>query len=178
MKKLYLVRHGECVANVEGVVAGGANDSPLTEKGKEQAKDTVKLLAGLDFQAIIASTLSRAKDTADIIADGFNWSEGVETDMRIRELNVGDATGIPLDEYFKLEAGGKPIPNAETLEEMYARTADFISDIRQRPEKEFLIVSHNGAGRMIRNVASGGDVASFHTVPNQHNGEIIEVVLD
>ncbi len=171
--KLFLVRHGECVANVEGVVAGGANDSPLTEKGREQAKDTARLVSDLEFQAIVASSLSRAKDTADIIATAIGWSKDVEVDDRIGELNVGDATGLPLDEYFELEASGKPIPNAETLEEMRTRIADFLADIKRRPEQSILVVSHNGAGRMIRAVASGG--TSFHSIPNQHNGELIEV---
>ena len=43
MSKLYFVRHGETVWNVENKICG-ATDSPLTERGCEQARETGRLL--------------------------------------------------------------------------------------------------------------------------------------
>ena len=61
MTELYFVRHGQCVANAEGVLAG-RQDSPLTELGIEQAREeAVKIRnSELVFDMIVSSPLSRA----------------------------------------------------------------------------------------------------------------------
>lgn len=63
----YFARHGECIANVKGVIAGGGDNSPLTELGKTQAKETAQNLKGVDFDLIISSPMSRTLDTTKII---------------------------------------------------------------------------------------------------------------
>ena len=67
MGHFYFVRHGQTVWNVENKICG-ATDSPLTEYGREQARETgSKILAeGIKADEILCSPLSRAADTQRI----------------------------------------------------------------------------------------------------------------
>ena len=70
MGHFYFVRHGQTVWNVENKICG-ATDSPLTEYGREQARETgSKILAeGIKADEILCSPLSRAADTAQLISE-------------------------------------------------------------------------------------------------------------
>ncbi|MDX6485766.1 MAG: hypothetical protein QOF43_919, partial [Gaiellaceae bacterium] len=96
---LYLVRHGESEANAAGVFAG-QTDSPLTAKGREQAKLVAKALRPVHFGRVVASTLSRTKDTAAEIAAGRGIA--VETFDGLKEIDLGAAAGKPFDEMKEL----------------------------------------------------------------------------
>lgn len=63
---IYLVRHGQSVANSKDIVAGQI-DVPLTELGKEQAAEAGKKLKSVKFDAAYSSDLQRAAHTAAII---------------------------------------------------------------------------------------------------------------
>ncbi|HEY58534.1 MAG TPA: histidine phosphatase family protein, partial [Anaerolineae bacterium] len=65
-----LVRHGESTANAEGRHQGQM-DFPLTERGRAQAQALARrwLREGRRYHALIASPLSRALQTAQILAD-------------------------------------------------------------------------------------------------------------
>ena len=67
--KVYFTRHGETVWNVENKICG-MTDSPLTEKGRAQARELGEKLrtSGLRIDEILYSPLSRAADTARAIA--------------------------------------------------------------------------------------------------------------
>ena len=69
MHCIYFVRHGETVWNVENKICG-MTDSPLTENGRAQARQTGALVraSGLHIDEILYSPLSRAADTAKAIA--------------------------------------------------------------------------------------------------------------
>jgi probable phosphoglycerate mutase len=65
---LYLVRHGETEYNRRGIMQGGGIDSTLNATGREQARALACRLASVDIDALYASTLRRATQTADILA--------------------------------------------------------------------------------------------------------------
>ena len=81
---LYLVRHGQTVANATNTHAGHL-DSPLTELGREQAAASAHLLTGIDFDTVFSSDLVRAKDTCAIFLP--HHSPILRPD--IREISVG-----------------------------------------------------------------------------------------
>ncbi|MDP2655923.1 MAG: histidine phosphatase family protein, partial [bacterium] len=65
-KTVYFVRHGQSEGNV-GTVFQPLN-SPLTEKGREQAEYIAERAASLSFESVVSSPLTRARETAEAIA--------------------------------------------------------------------------------------------------------------
>jgi len=76
MTKYYFVRHGESESNCDGVLAGHL-DYPLTDNGIRQAIDAAKSIkeSGVKFDSMLSSPLSRAYDTAKIIASFNQYKE-------------------------------------------------------------------------------------------------------
>ena len=64
--KIYLVRHGQSEGNVRELWYG-SSDLPLTDLGRQQARESGEKLRGVSFAACYASPLIRAKDTADLV---------------------------------------------------------------------------------------------------------------
>ena len=60
---IYVVRHGETNANVNGYLQGWTND-PLNENGRKLAEITGRGMQGIKFDCCISSPLTRAKETA------------------------------------------------------------------------------------------------------------------
>ncbi|WP_291379230.1 histidine phosphatase family protein [Demequina sp.] len=92
MRRLILVRHGETDWNAAHRLQGAA-DIPLNDTGRAQARATAPLLAQLaPVTRIVSSDLSRARDTARIIADTMGAE--VVTDPRLRERCYGVWEGM------------------------------------------------------------------------------------
>ena len=93
MGRIYFVRHGETVWNREKRIAG-STDVALTEKGREEAEERGKELAvmGLNVDRIYSSPLSRAYDTALIIASHLKVE--VVKDEKLREQDFGYWEGV------------------------------------------------------------------------------------
>ena len=70
MHSIYFARHGETVWNVENKICG-MTDSPLTEKGRQQARELGRKVkeSGVHIDEILYSPLSRAADTAKAVAE-------------------------------------------------------------------------------------------------------------
>ncbi len=66
---MYLVRHGETDWNLEPVRCQGWTDVPLNERGREQAHELGRRLAGRGIELIVTSHLSRARETAELMRD-------------------------------------------------------------------------------------------------------------
>ncbi len=77
--RLWLVRHGQSQGNLDKRNIG-SGESPLTERGKEQARALGSMLAGfgLDFSQVVCSTLSRTEDTATEIDRVWQKDKGKE----------------------------------------------------------------------------------------------------
>lgn len=70
-RSFYFVRHGETDWNKEHIFQG-PNDVPLNDLGRQQAMELNNKIQGLDITHIFSSPLSRAKETADILAGPRN----------------------------------------------------------------------------------------------------------
>ncbi len=86
-----MIRHGESETNEAGQWTGWY-DAPLTEQGREDALFAKKMLAGVHFDKIYSSDLSRARDTAEIAIPDCQYT----TTPMLREINVGSLAGQPL----------------------------------------------------------------------------------
>ena len=89
---IYITRHGESQWNVEGKVQG-ITDTPLTERGIQQAHELAKKIkeSGIKIDEILHSPLSRAADTAKIIAEENGLPLSLEP--RLIEQNFGEFEG-------------------------------------------------------------------------------------
>ena len=94
--ELWLVRHGETTWNALGRWQGHAN-APLSEAGMLQAHRLAARLGDQRFDAVISSDLSRASDTAKIVAAKLEGAPNVLLEPLWREIDVGDLSGIKQD---------------------------------------------------------------------------------
>jgi uncharacterized phosphatase len=87
-----LVRHGQTDWNAQRRLQG-STDIPLNDVGRGQARDAVAVLSGYEWDAIVSSPLSRAAETADLIAAGL----GLQVARRVSDLaerSFGPAEGL------------------------------------------------------------------------------------
>jgi len=148
---LYLVRHGQSEGNVL-MTFHGQTDYPLTEKGREQARQAAEKLKQVSFTRCCASDLSRAWDTALACVKGRYVA--VERCPGLREQFVGDMEGLSWDEMGARFPGlreryiGKWFettpPGGESPEEMLARVGICVDQIVARGE-DTLLVGHFGS---------------------------------
>ena len=95
VRRLILVRHGETDWNAAHRLQG-SSDVPLNENGRAQARAAAPMLARIvPVKTIVASDLSRALETAHIIADAMGAD--VVTDARLQERSYGVWEGLPED---------------------------------------------------------------------------------
>lgn len=91
MNHLYLVRHGENLANLTLEFSHRKVDYSLTPKGRLQARQTAEYFHDKGIQAIYTSPLKRASETAQIIGEAVGLP--VEVVEHFREVNVGELEG-------------------------------------------------------------------------------------
>ncbi len=92
---IYLIRHGECKGNREGLFRGRC-DFPLNEVGIKQAEALSEELKDVEFSAIYTSPLSRAYKTAEIVAQRHGLVPVVEEGFN--NIKLGEWEGKPKDE--------------------------------------------------------------------------------
>lgn len=87
---LFIFRHGETDWNKDGRLQGW-RDVPLNEQGRLQARQLADILVPLGIEFLISSDLSRAKETAEIVAERLKVSIG--TTKSLREIHFGESEG-------------------------------------------------------------------------------------
>ena len=168
--RLLIVRHGECKANVMGVVAGGRDDSPLTAKGLRDAQLIVDNLGAFSGR-IMSSPMRRTLETATYIRDILSPGAPIILEPAFIERDVGDATGMPLEEYFALEQSGAEILHAETETALFGRVKKGLAKLR-KSNQAVLLVTHTGTYRMIECVLQGLPPHAFAALPGLEYGEV------
>lgn len=179
MKTIYFVRHGECLANAQGRIAGASNDSPLTELGLKQADETAKTLqgTGVEVDSIISSPLSRAKDTALRIADRIGYDGEIRVEQILEERNFGSASGELKEIGFtKVDTG--EIEDIESLEDFADRQRQVLELFKIIPGKYIIVVGHSGAEQMLRTIYEGRPHGTFLKTESLHNGMFREYEVD
>jgi len=178
MTTLLLVRHGQSTWNAAGLMQGQTAHVPLTELGHEQARGAAAELAQLRPGAMVASDLHRAVQTAEhcMAATGRRFT----TTPALREQGYGVLEGRPsrelwdvvdwTDVHWSAEGG-------ESLAQLHARVAAYLSDLRAAPPAEVVaLVTHGDTIRAAQAVLAGdGPEAMPHTTP--HNGSITRLEL-
>jgi probable phosphoglycerate mutase len=157
---ILLARHGETDWNREGRFQGHA-DAPLNELGRAQARDLAQRLASTPFSAVYSSDLSRARETAEILA--VSHGVPVIVDPGLREVDVGSWSGLTRAEIAKRFPDAEH-HDGETRDEHLARVLAAVERIAHGHSGErILIVSHGGSLRALRRHCTGEPV---HPIAN------------
>ena len=152
MTELYLVRHGETDWNAARRIQG-RTDIPLNDAGRAQARQAAELLARRRWDAVYSSPLSRAHETASIIAERLGIDE-VTGVAELVERDYGDAEGMSFEQIEALYPEGVRAPGQETRAEVAARVVPALLALAERhPGERILVVSHGGAIRSVLQTA-------------------------
>lgn len=148
--RLYFVRHGETVWNVENKICG-ATDSELTARGHEQAVETGKkiLAQGIHADEILYSPLVRAKDTALHIAEITKIPAREEP--RLKEQNFGKYEGTARNgEEFALAKRQfvSRYEGGESMLHLAQRIYNLLDEV-VASDKTYILVAHNGIARVV-----------------------------
>lgn len=164
MTEICLIRHGETDWNATARIQG-CTDVPLNDQGRAQARATAAMLLddGQRWDAIWASPLTRAHDTARIIAEQLDLAP-IRTDPALQERNFGEAEGL-LSAERRTRYADRPIPGAESWDEVLRRGLGIIEKIRAaHPDHRVLVVSHGGVINGLMARFSGGEIGPGKTV--------------
>ena len=141
---ILLTRHGETDWNRDRRVQGHS-DIPLNDTGRAQARELGKRLRSERFDAVYASDLSRAKETAEIVAAGAGLA--VRELVGLRERHFGTWEGLT-DEVIRArfpESRTGPWGDGETIEVMSARFVAALQAIAaEHPGGTVLVATHGG----------------------------------
>lgn len=161
MHSIYFARHGETVWNAENKICG-MTDSPLTEKGRQQARELGRKVreSGVQIDEILYSPLSRAADTAKAVAEAIGLPARCEP--RLREQCFGKYEGTPRDgAEFRLSKThfADRYDGGESMMQLAQRIYNLLDELRQDENKTYLLVAHNGIARVVESY--------FHDMTNE-----------
>ena len=161
MPILALVRHGQSLWNHENRFTGFV-DVPLTEKGRDEARQAARTLVGLTFDVAYTSALTRAQETLAIILETLGQRVPVIRDAALNERHYGDLQGLNKEDAAKRWGDDQvkkwrrsydvPPPNGESLEMTARRVLPFYDraisgDLRLG--KNVLVVAHGNSNRSL-----------------------------
>jgi len=138
---VFLLRHGQTFANVEGRFAGRTPE-PLTEEGKTQARRAGEYLKGKGLSRIYISPLARTRHTAELMAEAMGQrpeiveAEGfIEIDIPVWEGRYKYELRRDPEMYYEVWSQAPHrfyLPGCETLAEVYGRAVRAMEDLFHR----------------------------------------------
>ena len=156
--RIVLVRHGEAICNVEGVVGGLSGCRGLTPKGVDQVGSLAERLirtgelAGAD--ALYASSLPRALETAQLLAPALDQGRDgvpleVVQDCSLCELHPGAADGLSWGEFsarfaepeWDIDPDQPLAPGGESWKGFVDRASGAVAELARRHVGELVVVA-------------------------------------
>jgi probable phosphoglycerate mutase len=163
---LYFCRHGETEANVEKRYQGRTSDTPLTHRGRKQAKAIAKILEhhvdAVDSLKFVCSPLHRAQTTMEIIRTHLGLPpDAFRTDARLQEIALGawdglthkEARALDPAEYKRREHDkwNVRIPGGESYADVARRAERWLASLK----RDSFAVTHGGFTRILRGLFEG-----------------------
>lgn len=157
---LYIMRHGKTDWN-ELHKLQGRTDIPLNDNGIDMARSAAKEYKDIHFDICYCSPLTRARQTAQLVLANRADKVPVVIDDRLMEMGFGEYEGVQdsfnipdcnVNELFFNPEGYIPDKGAESLDELFARTGDFLESIVYpllSKGKDILIVGHGAMNSSI-----------------------------
>lgn len=151
--KIWITRHGQTRLNKKKLMQG-LTDEPLNETGKAQALEAGERIGDIKFDAVFASPLDRAIETASLIS-GVERDK-IQIDPRIIEVDFGKyearsyfAMGIPMTLYWACPEIFPAPKTVESIASMVKRSSEFLKEIESKDYENVLIVCHGGIIRAL-----------------------------
>lgn len=148
-KTIYLVRHGESEENAGAKITGAT--SPLSEKGRAQAQALAERATRLTFDVIITSTMLRAQQTGQAIADKTGKPlESIDVLVERSMPSTGLGRSVLEPELVKIEdhlvdrlvEHSYRHSDEENFSDLLARVTKAMTYLENRPEARLLVISH------------------------------------
>lgn len=182
---VWLLRHGETEWNREGRLQG-RGDSPLTERGLEQAESLARFAASMGVGRVISSPLGRARSTAALIAAACGVA--VEVADALVEIDFGACSGETMAEGERRFPGltearqrdrwNHPWPAGESYVEVLARASQWLAEVGElRSDPPTVVVAHQSLHRALR-VALGVSTREEALQGAQSADEVFRVDAD
>jgi len=170
MGEVLVIRHGETEWN-RAEVFRGRSDVPLSEGGREQARLVAEVLKERPIEAVYSSPLSRARDTAQPLAEALGLD--VVVDERLVDMSFGqwegwERTRVEREQPERYELWLKEperfrAPGGESLAEVRARAWPAVQELAER-HGVCAIVSHRVVCKVVLCEALGSGAAGFWRV--------------
>ena len=150
-----LLRHGQTDWNIDFRLQG-TSDIPMNETGLAQVRAAAEAITA-DWDAIVASPLGRAIETAQIVAQRIGLSEPTLEPLLL-ERSFGEAEGM-LYEQWKERYPDSVVPGGESIPELEKRCHKLLDKLAREFEgKRVLTVSHGALIRKLLNIVSSGEL--------------------
>jgi len=185
MLHLYIVRHGQTEWNLAGKFQG-SQDSPLTELGKQQARQLGERLKGVTWDGIYASPQKRAHETAKLICPEEKEQIILKDDLK--EMCFGDWEGrhhenVAKEEPFQWEAFLQSpdtyvSSTGEDYQAVEARVLRALQEIVEKhPAGNVLIISHGIVVKLLMLHFEGRDLVTLWNPPEIRNTSLCKIAL-
>lgn len=167
---LYIIRHGKTDWNALRKLQG-RTDIPLNDEGRQMAALAAEEYRDVHFDVCYSSPLIRAKETAQILLQGRDIP--IYTDDRIVEMSFGEYEGVensfkipdcPINDFFHRPQDYRAPAGAESMEELFARTGEFLREVVNpllEDKKDVLIVGHGAMNCSIVCQVKGWPIEKF-----------------
>jgi len=173
--KYYAFRHGESLANVEGIIVSdpaiGTTQYGLSERGRHQVEASVlQLRKCMGDAVVVASDFRRTVETAEIIRSAFGVSS-VKLDPRLRERYFGQWDGACYTHYsdtWQKDAvdPDQEIDGAESANAVRQRMVEAVRSLESEfSGRQIILISHGDPLRLLQTAFEGLDTALNRTLP-------------
>lgn len=152
-----LLRHGQTDWNINFLLQG-ITDIPMNETGLAQVKLAAQAIDLKDWDIVLTSPLTRARQTAEIIANHVGFEEIVEHNLLI-ERSFGEAEGLSHQEWRAKYANLDEIPGGESRTQLAARSQLLLDLVASEFQgKRVLAISHGALIRGLLAIASNEEL--------------------
>ena len=185
--KIYLIRHGESLANLGLASADFSmdNQNSLSKKGKDQIRAIIPAFQNYNIVRIFSSPMKRAVESAEILQSGLVGKPKIIIDGRLKEIDYGiftdDRDNPEMQNIAKKQIAGDQeirFGSGENIREILERFLDFLIDTyKENQNDEIIILSH---GRLLSIVSKKIEELCHKKIRKSqiNNASIIEVELN
>ena len=184
--RLFLCRHGETNSNAQSLLQGSGVDAPLNDVGRTQAWALARSLSTIEMDTVASSTLSRAVETADLVAScqlGAGAAPERQSYSGLGEMFYGTLEGLPIadtrDELKRLSdawaAGDTSVAvggDGESPDELLQRARatlwrDGLLGSRDAG-RQVAVVAHSTFNRAVLAEATGQPLGQMFSIPQDN----------